>query len=86
MKTEVKKSDVFGVSGDFLRQNNVCIRWNVSSCSEGADTHPSPDRSATAQVRHICGGCLFLGKPEDSSHPMKSCRNKGADGVFRQQG
>ena len=85
-KTVIKKNDVFGVPGDFLRQNNVCIRWNVNSCSEGSDTHPSPDRSATAQVRHICGGCLFLGKPEDTSHPMKSCRNKGADGVFRQQG
>ena len=81
-----KKNDVFGVPGDFLRQKNICIRWNVSSCSDSNDTHPSPDRSATAAVRHVCGGCAYLGKPDDTSHPMKSCRWKGGDGIFRQQG
>ena len=81
--TAPKKKDMFGIPGDFLRQKNICIRWNVSHCSESGESHVSPDRSATAPVRHICGGCAFLGKPDDSSHPMKSCRNKNTDGIFR---
>ena len=68
---------------NFLRQKNICIRWNVGSCSETSDTHPSPDRSAAAPVRHICGGCSFLGKQDDSSHSMKTCRHKNSDGIFR---
>ena len=81
--TAPKKKDMFGVPGDFLRQKNICIRWNVGSCSETSDTHPSPDRSAAAPVRHICGGCSFLGKQDDSSHSMKTCRYKNSDGIFR---
>ena len=81
--TVQKKKDMFGVPGDFLRQKNICIRWNVGHCSESGESHVSPDRSATAPVKHICGGCAFLGKPDDSSHPMKSCRNKNTDGIFR---
>ena len=79
----VQKKKMFGVSGDFLRQKNICIRWNVGHCSESGESHVSPDRSATAPVKHVCGGCAFLGKPDDSSHPMKSCRNKNTDGIFR---
>ena len=77
------KKDMFGVSGDFLRQKNICIRWNVSSCSESAASHPSPDRSATEPVRHVCGGCAFLGKSDSATHPMKVCKNKSSEGIFQ---
>ena len=80
--TRVKK-DMFGISGDFLRQKNICIRWNVSTCSESAASHPSPDRSATEPVRHVCGGCAFLNKSDSASHPMKVCKLKNSDGIFQ---
>ena len=77
------KKDMFGISGDFLKQKNICIRWNISSCSESAASHPSPDRSATEPVRHVCGGCAFLNKSDSASHPMKVCKFKNSDGIFQ---
>ena len=78
-----KKKDMFGVTGEFLRQKNICIRWNISSCSESSSPHTSPDRSATEPVHHICGGCAFLGKSDTAAHPMRTCKFKNADGIFR---
>ena len=78
-----KRKDMFGIPGDFLRQKNICIRWNVNSCSESTAPHPSPDRSATEPVRHVCGGCAFLGKSDSATHPMKNCKNMNNEGFFR---
>ena len=75
--------DIGGVPGNFLRTNNVCIKWNVGSCQVTAAAHDCPDRSVATQVRHICGGCLYLAKGEDGSHGMKTCRNKNREGLFR---
>ena len=75
--------DIGGVPGSFLRTNNICIKWNVGSCSAPSAPHDCPDKSVTTQVKHICGGCAYLAKGEDSSHSMKSCRFKNKEGLFR---
>ena len=78
-----RSKDIAGVSGDFLKSQNICIKWNVQTCSSTTSPHDCPDRSVTTQVKHVCGGCAFLGKPEDSSHPMKTCKYKNKEGLFR---
>ena len=60
-----------------------CIKWNVGTCQVQASRHDSPDKSDSQQVRHICGGCWFLGKVEDESHSMKTCKKKNAQGLFQ---
>ena len=80
---KAKKSDIDGVPGDFLKSNNVCIKWNINTCSVQEATHSSPERGATAQLRHICGGCLYLNKGVDGTHCMKQCKNRNSKGLFQ---
>ena len=77
-----KKTDVDGVPGDFLKTNNVCIKWNINACNVQEAPHASPERGSTAQLQHICGACLYLKKTTDGSHSMKSCSLRNKQGVF----
>ena len=72
---------VYGIEGSYLKSNHICIKWNLGSCQIQHSPHDSPERSDSQQVRHVCGGCLFQSRGEDSSHSMKTCRYK-KDGLF----
>ena len=69
---------MFGVPGDFLRGLGICIKFNLDKCPSTTSPHESPVLGSNDQVKHICGGCAFLKKPEDGSHSMKSCRHKNS--------
>ena len=77
---KTQKRTVMGIAGDWLRQNHICIKYNLGRCDLPAP-HESPDKSGT-MLRHICGGCLYLKKGQDGGHGMKSCPNKPGSGVF----
>ena len=69
-----------GIPPEVLKAKNICIKWNVGSCTVKESSHDSHDKSQ--KLRHICGGCWHLNQQEDESHSMKQCRLKGKDGVF----
>ena len=66
-----------GVPGDFLRGRNICIKFNQGKCTFTSAPHEGLDKSGNL-LKHVCGGCAFLKKPDDSSHPMMSCPAKDA--------
>ena len=82
-KAPKKNKLINGVPPDTLKAQHICIKWNVGTCTVQASRHDSPDKSDTQQVRHICGGCWFLSRAEDESHPMKTCRKKNSQGLFQ---
>ena len=82
-KVQKKNKLICGVPPDTLKASHICIKWNVGTCQVQASRHDSPDKSDSQQVRHICGGCWFLGKVEDESHSMKTCKKKNAQGLFQ---
>ena len=77
-----KKGDVVGLSGDWLRKNGLCIKFQLGTCSVVATQHEIPQQGNTIQVRHACAGCIWLKKGEDSSHGAKACKHKNHEGVF----
>ena len=64
---------VVGIPVDFLKEKNVCIKFNTGTCDHQA-SHKT--LNGVHLLKHICGGCLKLGKGEDSSHPAKNCPAK----------
>ena len=77
---KAQKRAVMGVPGDWLRQNHICIKFNLGRCTLPAP-HESLDKSGN-MLRHLCGGCLFLKKGQDGGHGMSTCPNKPVSGVF----
>ena len=73
-----RRTDLFGIPGDFLRNAGICIKFNLDRCPSTTSPHDSPAVGSSDQVRHICGGCAFLKKPDDASHSMKSCKFKNS--------
>ena len=67
--------DIMGVPPDFLRGRNICIKFNLGKCTFTTAPHESPDKTGS-QLKHICGGCAFLKKPDDVSHMMMNCPAK----------
>ena len=74
------KRAVMGISGEWLREQLVCIKFNIGRCTTAAP-HPSPV-GASVTLRHVCGGCLFLKKGTDGGHGMHACPYKNGAGVF----
>ena len=81
-KVQKRNKDIYGVAPEVLKSKRICIKWNVGTCSVKESSHDSPDKSDSQKVRHICGGCWHLHRTEDESHPMKTCRHLGKDGLF----
>jgi hypothetical protein len=57
----------------WMRQNQVCIKYQTGSCPFTAD-HNTLKENVT--LKHVCGGCLLLQKPTDKSHGARNCPNK----------
>ena len=74
------KRAIMGIPGEWLREQLVCIKFNIGRCTTAAP-HPSPV-GASVTLRHICGGCLFLKKGTDGGHGMHACPNKNGAGFF----
>ena len=77
---KVQKRAVMGVPGDWLRDQNLCIKFNLGRCSTAAP-HPSPVVPSN-MLRHLCGGCLYMKKGSDGGHGMSTCPNKPGSGFF----
>ena len=74
------KRAVMGIPGEWLREQLVCIKFNIGRCTTTAP-HPSPV-GASVTLRHICGGCLFLKKGINGGHGMHARPNKNRAGSF----
>ena len=77
---KVQKRAVMGVPGEWLREQLICIKFNLGRCTLAAP-HQSPVGSSV-MLRHLCGGCLFLEKGSDGGHGMSACPNKNSTGFF----
>ena len=77
---KAQKRSVMGIPGEWLRQQSLCIKFNLGRCTVAAP-HPSPDK-AGGMLRHLCGGCLHLKKGQDGGHGMDACPHKPVSGVF----
>ena len=77
---KAQKRTIMGVPSEWLRQQHLCIKFNLGRCQTPAP-HISTDKSGD-MLRHLCGGCLHLKKGQDGGHGMDSCPNKPASGVF----
>ena len=74
------KRAVMGIPGEWLREQLVCIKFNIGRCTTTAP-HPSPV-GASVTCRHICRGCLFLKKGINGGHGMHARPNKNRAGSF----
>ena len=68
-----KKTHIAGVEIDWMKSQNICIKFQLGACSE-TDSHKI--QSNTTLLKHICAGCSKLNLPGDKSHPAKQCPNK----------
>ena len=68
-----QKTNLAGLPVNWMRDNKLCIKFQTGSCKETGD-HTTFNGSIT--LRHICGGCMKLNKPDDPSHSAKTCPNK----------
>ena len=73
---------VMGIAASWLKEKALCIRFQLGSCKASSAPHDNPDTRTGGSVRHVCGGCLFLKKGEDSGHNMRTCPHKNEKGVF----
>ena len=68
------RTHLAGLPIDWMKANNICMKHQTGNCDKSSD-HTTANGNYT--LRHICGGCLKLGKPEDSSHSSaKNCPNR----------
>ena len=77
---KVQKGATCGIPNSWLKEQNLCIKFNVGRCSTNAP-HPSPT-DETVSLRHLCAGCLRLQKGSDSGHGANKCPNKPRGGFF----
>ena len=78
-----KKGDVAGIPGDWLRKQGLCIKFQLGTCSVVATQHEIQQQGSSITVRHLCAGCIWLKKGDDTSHGAKSCKHKNNEGVFQ---
>jgi hypothetical protein len=64
---------IAGLPVTWYTNNYICIKYNTGSCDK-TTTHKNG--LGNFLLRHICGGCLKIGKGEDSSHPANNCKFK----------
>jgi hypothetical protein len=62
-----------GINISFYNKNNICIKFNTGKCDKPA-THKTVHGNHT--LKHICAGCLTLGKGEDDTHHANECEFK----------
>ena len=74
-----QKTHLAGLSISWMGSNQICIKFQTGNCDKTGD-HKTVHGNDT--LKHICGGCLKLGKPDDSSHSAKLCPFK--DQFFHQ--
>ena len=67
------KERIEGLLISFMREKCLCIKFQSNNCPLPADHEISSKRIV---LRHVCGGCLFLNKPEDPSHSAKTCPHR----------
>ena len=77
---KVQKGATCGIPNSWLKEQNLCIKFNVGRCSTNAP-HPSPT-DETVSLLHLCAGCLRLQKGSDSGHGANKCPNKPRGGFF----
>ena len=77
---KVQKGTTCGIPNSWLKEQSLCIKFNLGRCSTSAP-HPSPvDESVS--LRHLCAGCLRLNKGSDGGHGASKCPNKPRSGFF----
>jgi hypothetical protein len=73
-KSDTQKiTHIAGLPVMWYTSNLICIKYNSGSCDK-TTSHTTVNGNYT--LKHICGGCLKLGKGEDSSHPANKCKFK----------
>ena len=68
-----KKTHLAGVSITWMQENAVCMKFQTGTCTESG---PHTTARGNTTLKHVCAGCMKLGKPDDPSHCAKSCPNK----------
>jgi hypothetical protein len=73
-KTDTRRASLIaGLPVTWYTSNYICIKYNSGSCDK---TGSHNNVLGNILLKHICGGCLKLGKGEDSSHPANKCKYK----------
>ena len=63
------KTNVAGLPIVWMRDNKICIKFQTGACQETGD-HTT---TSGITLKHLCGGCRKLNKPDDTSHCAKTC-------------
>ena len=68
-------SNIHGVPTEFLRDNNLCIKYNRNpkSCPESG-SHPQQFKEDVT-LEHKCAGCLKFKKSSGEGHGVSTCQN-----------
>lgn len=66
----VEKERIEGLLISWMREKCLCIKFQSKNCPKPTDHAISSNKIV---LRHICGGCLFLNKPDDPTHCAKFC-------------
>ena len=74
------ESNIKGVPTQFLKENNLCIKYNQGKCKEKGSSHKHPFEDSKT-LFHQCAACLKKAAKTDESHGAsdEKCPNK----VFR---
>jgi hypothetical protein len=72
-KGQVNIAMIAGLPRTWYTSNYICIKYNSGTCDK-TSSHKSV--FGKVMIKHICGGCLKIGKGEDSSHPAYKCKFK----------
>ena len=77
---KAQKGVTFGIPNSWLKDQNLCIKFNLGRCTTSAP-HPNPANESVS-LRHLCAGCLRLNKGSDGGHGANKCPNKPRNGFF----
>ena len=76
------KQDINGVPKDYMRNNEICMKFNdVGGCPEAA-THENRFKKGQT-LRHICGGCHKKFSKAENAHAATGCSNGPFSSLFR---
>ena len=60
-----------GIPHSWVKEQGLCLRWNMGKCSDHTTDHMLPDNATF--VKHICAGCLSKKLGEVRVHCLDNC-------------
>ena len=78
-KQKTQDDKIEGIPASWIKSNKFCLIFNIGKCQKPGDHYIA---DGNVFVKHLCAGCVKLGKGNMNDHGASSCDNKPFHNLF----